>query len=435
MPIHIDSEFAALIPSQSDDENKALEQSLLSEGCRDALVVWKGHDILLDGHNRYAICQRHNIPFRTLEREFETREDVIIWICQNQLARRNITTYTRSKLALKMKDVFEAQAKAKQSEAGKTKVSQNSDEALRTDEAVAEIAEVSRDTVRKVEKVEAEAPEQVKEAAGTGEISVNRAYNITLALKNAPPEYVDDILKLSSDEPEKIETLKRLYTTRGNAGSNGTFDEIITTGGFAYGDEMDKWCNYTEATMAEITKGLTSIAQHHAVINTKPHVSHNSGENEWYTPPEYIAAARAVLGTIDLDPASSEIANKTVQATTFYTVDDSGLDHDWRGKVWMNPPYASELIRRFTSKLNDHVRAGDVTEGIVLVNNATETALFLDLVSVASAVVFTAGRVKFIDVNGKATGAPLQGQAILYIGGKPKTFLHEFRPFGWSATL
>src|SRR5262249_11893632 len=85
----------------------------------------------------------------------------------------------------------------------------------------------------------------------------------------------------------------------------------------------------------------------------RPHVAHNSGENEWYTPPEYIAAARAVLGSIDVDPASSDIAQETVCASVYYTKQDDGLAKLWRGKVWMNPPYSVDLIGRFIEKLCD----------------------------------------------------------------------------------
>lgn len=164
------------------------------------------------------------------------------------------------------------------------------------------------------------------------------------------------------------------------------------------------------------------------------HVSNNSGENEWYTPAEYIFAARAVMGGIDLDPASSELANKTVQAKRFYTSQDDGLSKEWRGRVWMNPPYSTELIRKFIAKYSEHIGDG-VSEGIVLVNNATETAWFQQLVSVSHAVVFPNSRIKFIDKQGNPSGAPLQGQAFVYSGSQVKKFLEVFGVFGWSATL
>jgi len=163
----------------------------------------------------------------------------------------------------------------------------------------------------------------------------------------------------------------------------------------------------------------------------QPHVTHNSGNNEWYTPPEYIEAARQVMGNIDLDPASSEIANKTVQAATFYTQEDDGLLYDWAcGTCWMNPPYASHLIGLFANKLAEHVKRGDVSEACVLVNNATETAWFNALLDLASCVCFIRGRVKFIDMDGKASGAPLQGQAVLYIGPNAEAFGKAFSDFG-----
>ena len=166
----------------------------------------------------------------------------------------------------------------------------------------------------------------------------------------------------------------------------------------------------------------------------KPHVAYNAGNNEWYTPPEYIAAAYEVMGGIDLDPATTPKANEVVGATRIYTVEDDGLFYPWQGRVWMNPPYASELVGKFAAKLAQHVRAGEVTDAIVLVNNATETGWFNTLVSVASAVVFPRGRVRFWEPNG-AVSAPLQGQAVLYIGQHPGSFLDAYREFGWGAML
>ena len=161
----------------------------------------------------------------------------------------------------------------------------------------------------------------------------------------------------------------------------------------------------------------------------RPHVAHNSGNNEWYTPREYIEAARKVLGKIDLDPASSPQADAVVRAAVHYAIDDSGLAHEWRGRVWLNPPYAAELVGRFIVKLAIHVDAGDVSAAIVLVNNATETAWFQSLLTRASALVFPRGRVRFLRPDG-TPGMPLQGQAIVYVGTRPSVFLKAFEKFG-----
>ncbi len=165
-------------------------------------------------------------------------------------------------------------------------------------------------------------------------------------------------------------------------------------------------------------------------IQNKPHVAFNSGNNEWYTPSEYIEAARRVLGEIELDPASSVIANKIVKASHYLTAEQDGLQYTWTGKVWMNPPYASELIGQFTEKLTMHFAGGDITEAIVLVNNATETGWFQGMLEYASAVCFLRRRVKFLDMEGNATGAPLQGQAVLYFGNNVAMFASEFERFG-----
>ena len=167
----------------------------------------------------------------------------------------------------------------------------------------------------------------------------------------------------------------------------------------------------------------------------KPHVSNNSGENEWYTPSEYVAAARAVMGRIDIDPASSDRANETVKATRYYTKEDDGLAQMWAGKVWMNPPYSRDLIDRFTAKYAEYVMGGYVSEGIVLVNNATETGWFETLINVSDAIVFTKGRIIFLNLDGQPENKPLQGQALIYSGKNPDGFLSEFLQFGWGARL
>lgn len=162
------------------------------------------------------------------------------------------------------------------------------------------------------------------------------------------------------------------------------------------------------------------------VVKKTPHVAHNSGNNEWYTPAEYIEAARAVMGEIDLDPASSEIANTVVGATRFYDIENDGLRQTWKGKVWLNPPYATGLIGKFIDKL---LASSQVTEAIVLVNNATETQWFQTLAKAAWAVCFPSSRIKFWHPD-KKESKPLQGQAILYIGVNSEKFMQEFSEIG-----
>ena len=166
----------------------------------------------------------------------------------------------------------------------------------------------------------------------------------------------------------------------------------------------------------------------------KPHISYNSGNNEWYTPAEYIQAARAVLDVIDLDPASTELANTVIKANQIYTIEDDGLAQEWIGNIWLNPPYSADLIPEFINKLSEEIRLGNVESAIVLVNNATETKWFRVLVGLANAICFPTGRVKYWGVDG-IIGAPLQGQAIVYIGNKPYIFCKLFGDFGWTVKL
>ena len=165
-------------------------------------------------------------------------------------------------------------------------------------------------------------------------------------------------------------------------------------------------------------------------IETTAHVSHNSGENEWYTPPKFIEAATEVMGSIDTDPASNKIANKTVQATTFYDKEDDGLEQAWGETVWINPPYSQPDISLFCDALVSRLESGEVKEACALVNNATETVFGQKLLSICNAVCFPSGRIKFLDSQGDAKGAPLQGQMIVYFGNNGDKFIKEFSGFG-----
>lgn len=164
--------------------------------------------------------------------------------------------------------------------------------------------------------------------------------------------------------------------------------------------------------------------------NKTPHVVNNTGDNEWYTPAEYIEAAREVMGSIDLDPASNDFANQTVKAGTYYTAETNGLDKEWFGNIWMNPPYSTALIKQFAEKLAQ----SDFEQAIILVNNATETGWFLQMIKKASAIVFPTGRIRF-EKTDRTGNSPLQGQAFIYCGNNREKFFDVFGKYGWCATL
>lgn len=218
-----------------------------------------------------------------------------------------------------------------------------------------------------------------------------------------------------------------------------TRDEVARTVGLGTGrtyerhkETMQEVEDEAPDLLPEIEAGRMDMPEVRRELNERrPHVSHNSGENEWYTPVEYIDAAREVLGSIDVDPASSDIANERVKAASYFTKDDNGLAHEWHGNVWMNPPYAQPLIAQFCEKVVEEFEAGRVTAAIVLVNNATETRWFQGMTGSATAISYPAGRIRFIDPNGAPSGAPLQGQSFIYFGNESQTFLHVFRQFGF----
>lgn len=159
------------------------------------------------------------------------------------------------------------------------------------------------------------------------------------------------------------------------------------------------------------------------------HVSHNSGNNEWYTPPEIIERARNVLDYFDLDPASNPVAQATVKATRYYSAENSGLDKPWFGRIWLNPPYSAALIKQFAAKMVDEVFQGHVEEAVILTNNASETAWFHDFASVSSMICFPRGRIKFWHPD-KPPATPLQGQAIFYVGWFEGLFRQRFEDLG-----
>lgn len=183
------------------------------------------------------------------------------------------------------------------------------------------------------------------------------------------------------------------------------------------------------AAAKEVAGEVTTAAMLR-MTNGSPHVSHNSGENEWYTPPDIIERARRAMGAIDCDPASSATANAAVRAAVYFTAQQDGLAQMWSGCVWMNPPYAQPLCANFCDLLVTRYQQESIEQACVLVNNATETQWFQPMLKACAAVCFPAGRIKYLDSSGAPNGSPLQGQAVLYFGARVSEFKEEFNPIG-----
>jgi len=196
-------------------------------------------------------------------------------------------------------------------------------------------------------------------------------------------------------------------------------------------DIFTEWIEEVKGKGDEVTQsGLLKLARGRSVA-----AAANTGEIEWYTPAEYIQMARQVMGSIDTDPASSEAANVVIEAERYYSQDNDGLEAEWWGNVWMNPPYAAGVVSQFTAKLVAEVIAGRCTQAIVLLNNATDTKWFADLVQLAAAVCFKTGRIAFVNTEGEAVAGAAQGQVFLYFGRRVKSFCKTFASIGWIAEV
>jgi len=201
MELKIDTEFRDLIPPLSVDEVLNLEQSLLTEGCRDAILTW--NDFIIDGHNRYAICTKHGIPFKVEAKQFESRNDVCIWMIQNQFARRNLSTYIRGDLSTKLEEFFREKAKDNLKLAGKlygenhSKVQepcQISDNPLKpkiekvdTKKELSKLSGISYDTIYKIKEIKTSAPSEIlsdlEKKLISGEISINQAHKFVRVIQ------------------------------------------------------------------------------------------------------------------------------------------------------------------------------------------------------------------------------------------------------------
>jgi phage N-6-adenine-methyltransferase len=182
-----------------------------------------------------------------------------------------------------------------------------------------------------------------------------------------------------------------------------------------------------------VNKTSTADAKRLGYIGRQPTEPRRDSDS-WNTPAKYIESVRKVLERIDLDPFTSEEANKGIKAAHIFTKDRSAFDSDWNvcpsAKVWMNPPYSGSLCKQAARRYVDQFKAKQFSAGIVLINNSTETEAFRTLAKASSAVCFTDHRIKFDAIDGKRQSGNTRGQAFIYHGKSKAAFFKEFRQHG-----
>lgn len=194
-------ELKAYIDPLTPEEHDALERSILAEGCRDALVLWG--NVLVDGHNRYGICQQHGLPFHTVQNQrFQSMEDVHLWMIDQHLGRRSVSQFQRGVLALRKREIIAerraqaaaavvaAKAEAAQAPEGPAPWEGDTDpvvakalasvpkvpeDALDTREALARAARLTAAQVKMIESIHQNAAPEVVAAVKSGELSLNAA--------------------------------------------------------------------------------------------------------------------------------------------------------------------------------------------------------------------------------------------------------------------
>ncbi len=181
MDLKIKEEFKSLIPKLTAEEYEGLEKSIIQDGCRDKIITWNGY--IIDGHNRYEICKKHNIAFEVLEKDnFANEAEVKLWMIYNQIGKRNLTNIQKAELAIKIEKIEQVKAKARQGIRNDLKednirpdlaLSSESGKAL---ELAAKKAGIGYETVRKTKHILEKAPEEVIDKVRKGKVSIDRAY-------------------------------------------------------------------------------------------------------------------------------------------------------------------------------------------------------------------------------------------------------------------
>lgn len=362
---------ADIFPLLSEEELKALAASIDRSGQREPIKLYEGD--ILDGRNRYLAITRHCAPGREPKFEDISPSSPIEYVINLNEERRHLNDSQRKMAAARALPFFEAEAKKRMAEAGRAAAPGRPAE-----KGVADLPTLSR----------------ARDNAGTAFKVPGRGVQQAKTVQKAGSKKLIEAVDRGELSLGKAEQITKLYPDK------KTQDAQVAT--------------IRESRMVTRVKGLT-------------------GEVEWYTPGLYLDAAIAVMGGIDLDPASSQAAQEHVQAGRYFTLEQDGLKQQWSGRVFLNPPYAMPFVKDFVRKMVTAYEASDISEGILLTNNATDTEWFHMAAYACAALCLTRGRIRFLEAsNGDLVEkpSPTHGQTFFYFGPNAHQFEKVFSEHG-----
>ena len=246
MNIIVKEELKAYIDPLTPDEHDALERSILAEGCRDALVLWG--DVLVDGHNRYGICQKHGLPFQTIQHpHFKSMEDVHLWMIDQHLGRRSVSDFQRGVLALRKKEILTERRSRKLAESAEQLAATPGEAgaaepavdapwdgaaelppvpALNTREAVARAARLSASQVQQIEKIQKNAAPELVAAVRAGAVSLNTAATVAAL----PVEEQQAVVAAGKDEIKQAAKRVRQSKAKPKEAGEGGEEKLNSAG-------------------------------------------------------------------------------------------------------------------------------------------------------------------------------------------------------------
>ena len=365
--------FADVFPLLEGDDFAKLLEDIREHGQREPVILYDGK--ILDGRNRYRACVELGIPPLFEHSKASTDDEALRESVSRNLHRRHLTASQKAMVGADLLPMFEAMAKDRQGE--RTDIDANwhqcsKERGPQASHQAAEAAQSSARQVHRAKNVKADGIPDLVSAVRAGDIAVSRAEEVS----KLEPELQREVVARVKDGEKASEVVREIKTT-----------------------------NLGALLMSE--------------------------SNEWYTPSEYVEAARRVMGSIDLDPASCPQANETVNASTFYTKEDDGFTQTWSGKVWCNPPYGKDDGEsnqgRWTRRLIDAYESGEIEEAVFLVNAVTDRSWFEPFWNYA--ICFVSRRIKFYSPD-KRSANPTHGSVIVYLGDDIEAFIDHFQEFG-----